>query len=288
MTLDRVIHIDDITERRWTFAEYKAIEAVNWSTLKWMRKSPLHFRNAEEGNDETDSDALRLGRVGHIAVFEPERLVRDTAVWTGARRAGKDWDAFEEKHADKTIITIDQAQRAIGMRDAVRGCPLVMPYLATGAPEQVIQWKDRKTGVACKARLDWSNDAALLDLKSAKNAVDMRAFSADAFRLGYFHQLAFYQRGLAVVRGMGEGPPAFIVAVEPELPHDVAVYRLSEDALHFVGQHIDQLLAKVVECRVSGIWPGTFNAEQLLDMPKWGYPSVEDMVVPDVDWLRGA
>jgi hypothetical protein len=285
-----VVHIDEITTRRWTFAEYQAIDAVNWSSLKHMRRSPLHFKAAlEENRDAGDTDQRRLGRVVHTAVFEPDRLTKETVVWEGERRAGKEWERFKELHHRKTIIRVDDAHRAIAIRDAVRGCPLAMPYLATGQAEQVLQWKDRRTGLQCKARLDWFNDAAILDLKTARNACHMRNFARDAFELGYFHQAAFYQRGLATVRGTAEGPPVLLVAVEPEPPHDVAVYRVSEDALHFVNEDIHKLLERVAECRASDRWPGTFADEQLLDMPKWGYPSAEDMTVPPPPaWLEGA
>lgn len=288
VSLDRVVNLD--IERRWTFAEYQAIDAINFSTLKHMRRSPLHFKTAlDDDREAPETDAIKLGRVVHVAVFEPDRLTKETVVWEGERRAGKEWERFKELHHRKTIIRVDDAHRALAIRDAVRGCPLVAPYLTTGAAEQVLQWNDRRTGLRCKARLDWHNDAALLDLKTARNACNPRLFARDAFELGYFHQGAFYQRGLATVRNLAEGPPVILVAVEPEPPHDVAVYRMSEDALHFVDEDIHKLLGRVAECRESDRWPGTFIDEQLLDMPKWGYPSAEDMVVPAPPaWLEGA
>lgn len=289
MTLERVVHVDELMTRRYTFAEYKQIEAVNWSSLKHMRRSPLHFKAALEA-DRRDTPALRLGRAVHTAVFEPERLMRATAVWEGGDRRGKDWDRFKVLHAHQEILKVEEAERVIEIRDAVRSAPSVMPYLATGDPEHTILWRDQRSQVQCKGRLDWASDACVLDLKTARNATDPRAFALDAFKLGYFHQLAFYQRGLATIRGMAEGPPALVVAVEPEPPHDVVLYRLSEDALHFVNQHIDELLAKVVNCRETNTWPGFCRElEHPLDMPRWAYPSVEDMAIgPEADWIKGA
>jgi len=272
-----------MTDRRLTFAEYKAIDAVNWSTLKELRRSPLHFQHRLT-NEREDRDVLRLGRVVHIAVFEPERLPLDVAVWQGGDRRGKDWKLFETLHWRQTIVNEKEYARVCAIRDAVRACPLVQPYLAVGEPEKVITWTDRRSGVKMKARLDWLG-AVLLDLKTARYAVDARRFAQEAFRLGYFHQLALYRRGVATALGLGQGPPALIVAVEPEGPHDIAVYRLSEDALAFVGEEVDELLERLVTCRAEGKWPGTFNAEQELEVPRWAMPNLDDVDVEDPDWL---
>jgi hypothetical protein len=285
---DRVVHVDEIIRRTWTFAEYQAIDAVNWTTLKNLKKSPLHYMHGLT-NERPDTSALKLGRVVHKAVFEPEQLPLEVVIWENGDRRGKAWEAFKAEHEGETILKRDEYDRACAIRDAVRAHPLVMPYLATGLPEQVVQWTDRRSGVPMKARVDWLSDAVVLDLKTARHAVDQRAFAADAFRLGYFHQLALYQRGVATMRGVGHGPPALIVAVEPVAPFDVAVYRLSDDALAFVGEELDELLELLVHCRAEKTWPGTFSKEQELDVPRWAMPSAEDMEVGDEpEWLKGA
>lgn len=267
-------------------SEYDAIDAVNWSRLKLMRKSPLHFLHC--GQPE-DSDALKLGRAAHVALFEPHRFRTDFAIWKGKRRDGKEWEQFKALHPHETIIRAEERDRALGIAAAVRACPLVAPFLAVGEPEKVLVWKDRKTGLSMKARLDWLGENIVLDLKTARNAIDPRAFSLDAYKLGYFHQLEHYRRGVAATQGRGEGPPAVIVAVETEVPYDVAVYQLSEDALHFVGEELDELAATLVRCRAENKWPGKFDAVQELNMPRWAFPSVEDMTVPpEPDWLKGA
>jgi hypothetical protein len=269
-----------------TREEYDAIDATNWTRLKEIRKSPLHYIHRAQ---REDTDALKLGRAVHTAVFEPARFERDFAVWDGERRAGKEWERFKELNHRKTIIRSADRGRVLAIRDAVRASPLVAPYLVIGEAEKTIVWRDRKTGLLMKGRLDWLAPTALLDLKTSRHAVDQRAFARDAFQLGYFHQLALYQRGVATVRGLGESPPAIIVAVETEVPFDVAVYRLSEDALHFVNEDLDELLATLVKCRAESKWPGTFNAEQELELPRWAIPDAEDMDVGEEPaWMKGA
>jgi len=55
------------------FAEYQAIQAVNFSSLKMMRESPLHYRHALTAI-RAESPAMALGSAVHCAVLEPGRF----------------------------------------------------------------------------------------------------------------------------------------------------------------------------------------------------------------------
>ena len=264
------------------FEEYLAIDAVNWSTLKAMRQSPLAYKAAVE-SPRQDRDAFRLGRATHCSVFEPLEFVTRYRIWSGERRAGKVWEAFrdecEAEHV--TPLTRDQWQRAQTMADAVRGCPLVAPMLADGLAEHVVTWTDEKTGIACKGRLDWLAPGLVLDLKTARNATNPRAFAAAAWSMGYFHQMAWYARGAGVER-------ARIVAVEPEPPHDVAVYELHEDGMHLADTELDALLDKVKVCRETNVFPGALASVIDLNPPRYAWPDAENLDVYEPAWAEGA
>lgn len=280
MTIERIVTLDEIT----TFADYAAIDAVNWSTLKHLRVSPKHYQHAL-AHERKDTTALKVGRAVHTAVFEPDRLERDFVIFEGERRAGKEWERFKELHWRSTILKADEYKRACAIADAVRGCELLGPYLAGGKFEHVVRWTDEKTGLACKARLDMLSPLAVLDLKTSKDAVEPRLFASASWSLGYFHQLAFYQRGARAVTGVEL--PAVIIAVESAAPHDVLVYQVDEDDLWLAGQEVDKLLALLKECRESGKWPGLGAAPQTLAAPRWAHKDIEDMgAVPDPAWME--
>jgi hypothetical protein len=76
---------------------YDAIDRMHWSKLKILGRSPAHLRHAMTAGFE-DSNARKLGRVRHIATFEPERYAAQVAVWRGGVRRGKEWDAFKRKN----------------------------------------------------------------------------------------------------------------------------------------------------------------------------------------------
>jgi hypothetical protein len=256
------------------FAEYEKIDAVNWSVLKEMRRSPLHYHHRLE-NPREDSTRLALGRGVHTAVLEPDRFMLEYACFKGAIRRGKEWDAFEAQHQNETILKQDEYTLCLQVRDAVRAHPLAAEYLKAGTGEQVLQWSDATTQVACKGRVDWvsSSKPALVDVKTTSD-IAADKFAAVAARMGYHTQGAFYRAGHHAQHG--EVLPVVTIAVEIGAPHDVAVYLLDEDALAAGEQEWMRLLEMVAACRKSGVWPGRFSAEQALRLPRWAVGADEE------------
>jgi len=266
-----------------TFAEYREIDAVNWSTLRAATRSALAYRYACS-EPVTDTDAMRLGRATHTAVFEPDRLLQEYVIWEGGRRAGKEWDAFREMHPTRTVLKPDDYDRAIDIRDAVRGHKAAAKLLRTGTPECTLTWTDAETGVACKSRLDWLGPRGrLVDLKTTRD-IESRAFGRHGAAMLYHCQFAFAAMGL---RANGvKNPTVRIIAVEQEPPHDVAVYRLSDDVLWAGEVKVRAALALVAECRHTGKWPGRYPDERAFDLPGWEYPEDDTNTLGDVgDWM---
>lgn len=266
------------------FDKYSAIDAVNWSTLKELRRSPLHYRHRLD-NPRADSSRLALGRAAHTAVFEPDRFMLEYACFKGPIRRGKKWDAFKEQHRDETILKVDEYQTCLAMRDAVRKNPWAATYLENGLPEHSIQWTDPETQLPCKARLDWWNEdrAVLVDLKTT-NDVGADRFAATCARMAYHCQLAFYADGLRAL--IEKAVSTIIVAVEAQPPHDVAVYRLDEDAIYAGWEEVQGLLWKAKECRQSKRWPGRYQEEQVLRLPRWTFNDDDetDATGLDLEW----
>jgi PDDEXK-like domain of unknown function (DUF3799) len=250
---------------RISFADYAAQDAVNFSTLKAIDKSPLHYQHAVKFGRE-DNTGLLKGRATHTAVFEPDEFMRKYAVYKGKRRGTKEWYLFAALHHREDIIKLDEYEQALSIRDAVRRHPVAGPLLARGNAEESITWVDPDTGIKCKARLDWYNESALIDLKGTAST-DARHFGAFAARQRYHVQAAWYSDGLMLSKGIR--PPVKLIAAEFNPPFDVAVFPLSEDDL-FVGTETYQgWLKKVAECRESGVWPGRFPDEEPLVLPAY-------------------
>lgn len=269
------------------FADYIRIQAVNWSTLKEMGKSPRHYLH-RLGHQRGDSPTFALGRAAHTAILEPDRLLLDYAVFEGPRRAGKIWDAFEEANASKTILKLDEYSEALTIRDAVRSHPLVARYLAKGQREVTITWTDEATGLVAKGRVDWLADVDgaiyLIDLKTARD-IEMRVFGGAAARLSYHAQLAWYMRGLKENGVLVAG--ALIVAVENDAPYDVGVFTLDDETLFAGDEQCGELLSRVRGCLDRGEWAGQYLVEEPLQLPAWWYAQEEDEAGLGVTIHRG-
>jgi hypothetical protein len=255
-----------------TFEDYRRIDAVNFSTLKCMAESPLHYLDAVENQREATS-AMDVGTAEHCMVLEPDQFPPRYSVWTGKIRRGKEWDAFEAANLDKTIITQAEYERCSAMRDRVMAHPAAGPILAMGEAEKVITWKDPETGIDCKARIDWLS-GSIADLKTTKSA-NPRIFAATCARYRYHTQMAWYRWGVECATGMVDWP-CHLIAVESTRPYDVVVYAIDEITLGAGLGLCMGWLRQVAECRASGKWPGRYAGETTLNLPAWAFENDED------------
>src|SRR5574342_605280 len=188
--------------------QYDTLPGVSITRLKELRRSPLHYQYRLT-NPKEPTKSMELGTATHIAVLEPERFLREFALWTTTRedgstriRRGKEWDAFQEQHAGKTIIREDEYDQAIAIRDAVRADPVAMKYLAMGKPEVAMTWTETETGTKSRGRVDWVTTIQkrpfIVDLKGTRNANHIW-FSKDVARLDYHLQAAYYADGYETV-----------------------------------------------------------------------------------------
>lgn len=261
--------------------EYLSLPGLSISRLKELRRSPQHYLYRMKVPRE--SAAMRLGTAAHCAVLEPERFDEQFAVWDrrtdGGKlspRRGRVWEAFEREHAGRTIITDAEAELVEAIRHAVHTHPATGRYLWTGDPEVTMQWElGNRT---CKGRVDWlTTDAHRPVLVGLKTARDCRPFifGAQAARLGYHLQWAFYHDGYAAIQGVE--PRLVEIVVESDPPHAVAVYSIPRDIIDQGRDEYRNLLAQLDECTAAQRFPGPCDVEQELSLPTWVYRTDDDI-----------
>jgi hypothetical protein len=265
------------------FARYCAAAGVNVSSLKEFNRSPLHYRHAKD-NPKPTSSAMALGTAAHCATLEPERFADSFAVWTGGRRAGREWEMFKADADGRgmAVLTEDERDEALAIATAVRSCPEAMVYLRHGHAEVSMAWHDAETGTACKGRVDWLTAIdgcdVVVGLKTTRD-LRPRKFAAQAADLAYHWQWAFYCDGFQAITG--RLPLMVEIVVESAAPHAVAVYRIPEHVLERGRQEYRAALATLAECEASGIWPGPVEGEVEFDLPGWAYPEDESEIIID-------
>lgn len=251
-------------------ATYDDLDRASWSIIKPMGRSPAHCLEALKGRE---SKALAQGIAGHLAVLEPDEFAK-CAVWTGAVRRGKEWDAFRAANAGRVILTEDEALTAAALGKAVRSHKVAGRYLAEGEAELSVLWGHE--GVDCKSRVDFRSGAGvLLELKTTTDA-SPRGFGAQVARLDYLGQAAMYADGFA--DASGERLPVVFVAVEKEPPYVVQCYRVPESLLLLGRNRYRDLLSRWAQCRGANSWPGYAENELELRLPPWAMAE---------DWTNG-
>lgn len=257
-----------------TFSEYVAAPGINWSTLKAMDASPLHYRHRVD-NPPADSTRLLMGRAVHTAVLEPDMFPLQYVVFDGPARRGRAWDEFAEANATRGILKADEYATCLAVRDAVHAHKPAAVLLKRGEAERSIFWDEPSSPVTgCKARLDYVSRGVIVDLKTT-GTVDAREFGRTAGRMLYHGQASFYRRGMDAIAGAGHAV-AFI-AVEIEPPHDVAVFSVDVDAAEAGDQLVDRLLDQVARCYQDDSWPGRYAEAMPLELPGWLLPQSDEV-----------
>lgn len=246
--------------------QYSEIQAEHSGLLRQILISPLAYKTAkdqEAAGIDGDKDVLRLGRATHTAVLEPQHFAEQYVCWSGGKRFGKAWDAYENDAAvnGKTILKEDQLDKAVAIGKAVRSHRVAGPIVsAHGRAELTIVWTHPRTGLDIKVRLDYVTGKILVDLKSCRDPSG-RAFCQSATNLGYHFQMALYSDAAAAA-GLG-ALEVNLIAAQSASPFDVVVYAMGEDALFVGRQNYEKALDLVVACRESGAWPGMAATEKV-------------------------
>ena len=134
---------------------------------------------------------MRFGTLVQEAVLEPEAFAA-RAVWSGGRRAGKVWDAFEATAGDS--LTEREQADVLLVRDAVRACGPAADLIERSERELCMAWSDQFG--PCKARIDGAGLAYFYDLKTTRDS-SAAAFGKQFAKLKYDLQFAWYARALA-------------------------------------------------------------------------------------------
>lgn len=256
---------------RITFDQYRAIDAVNWSSLKHLQRSPLHYRHVKDHGDG-ESTSRMMGRALHALVLQPDEDL--ITVFDGTRR-GAAWEAFKAANVGKTIVKPDELRLVEAQADAVLSHEIAASLFRGGGitTETPIVWTDEATGLRCKGLPDAAGRGFVADLKGGPALPE---FERLAFRMGYHLQIAFYRRGIAALTG--EAPDCFVVAVESTAPHDVGVYAVSQTLLALADRDLSAMLATLKNCMDEDRWPGRYPGMVPMDAPGWMLDEIE---IPD-------
>lgn len=239
-------------------------EHVSKSWLDKLKQSPAHLRYYLD-NDKPETKALRLGRIVHCAVLEPDIFARDFVVmpkFDGRTTIGKAGIAeFEAVNARKLTVTAAEFAATNAMRESIMRHPAARALLnMDGRPELSAFWTDPESGQSCKCRPDWLAKV-VCDVKTTEDA-SPQGFAKSVARYRYNVQAAHYLAGL-------DREQFIVIAVEKTPPFAVGVYLLAEADVSSGDEARRRELALYADCTANGSWPAYSDKIETLNMPAW-------------------
>jgi len=248
-----------------TFGDYQSIDAINASAICAGRVSMLHMHAEMMGDRRTDSPAMAWGRKVHAAVLEPDRFFRSVAIWDGAVKRGREWDAFRAENPDgDLIVTREELADLEAMKRVIWQHPAAAPLLRDCETEQSIEWEAHYG--RGKARMDAVGDARIIDYKTTRN-IDPKAFYRAAFSLGYHIRMGWYVHGHEIVTS--KRPSVFLIVQESSAPFDCWVCMIPAPILRAGQNEAVEIAVKYSVARANGKYKGVSESVLDYELPAW-------------------
>lgn len=277
---------------------YVAFDAASQSGLKTLATSPKHYRDRRL-RKRVESRAMKLGTATHDSLVDPLRFFVDKYMVepklpvvnekTGAPyanpRASKPFKeavaALKAEHPDKIMMSREDWEKTIRMRDSVHADPVAGPLLAKLEHiEWTGVWADPETGIVCKMRPDGLQMSLGWNV-NFKTSRDVRPHRLQEFltRNNWHWWAAHYNRGLDVLEIMDPVQKHMIVAIENQPPHDVVCVPVREDAILQASIETQRRLHQLRECIEKDEWPGIARGRVLteeLTLTPWRWAEIRD------------
>lgn len=252
-----------------TREQYRAADAVNFSSLKHILISPAHYQAALAAPRE-ETRAMLLGTLTHSVVLEGGTLADVAVKPENLSLATKDGKVWKESIGDKPIISLQEASDIAGMAASIAANPHAAHLLKQCQQRETPLFANLQ-GVNCKALLDGLGcngpEYVILDLKTTDDA-SPEAFGRKVANLHYDMQAAFYSAILAANEQAEERPYWVWIAVEKTAPYTCVVYSANE-WMETGEAKMMRALKSYAECKASGNWPQPWQGIQELPKPKW-------------------
>ena len=254
--------------------QYHADPGVSNSMLSAMNKSPahcwaLHMDPLRPERDATPS--MASGTLAHTVILEPgtvsKRYVVKPPEIDFRTNAGKAWrDAQAAEIVDSQRMEAAESQRA-----AILQVTALRNLLKSGDAETSVFWKDKATGLRCRARPDWLHwtgprRVTPLDIKTIADLTP-EAVQRAIGTYGYHRQAAHYTNGL---RAQGLEVDDFVFGfVSSSYPFLAVAYVLDDESMQQGLDEVSELLDLHANCAKRGEWPAFGDGYQLTSLPKW-------------------
>ena len=254
--------------------DYYQIKAVSNSSLKYFKRSPMHYKYFLE-HPEPSSPAQVFGNLVHTLILEPDKFSekyfsldesqRPFPEQTFAKKENKEWLIEQKaKLGTRLMVSADDLVIASEMKEAVFQDPVALEILKAKGNifEKENFWKEE--GLNCKSKYDIWNNEFIADIKTAQNA-DPKEFIKTIPWYDYHRQGGMYIAGdKQGFPDYNNQKPFFFIAIEKTAPYGVSVIKLSKEFIEEGILEYKMLLKQLKQCINLDNWPG-YSYKSLFD-----------------------
>ena len=184
----------------------------------------------------------------------------------GELRYKSDWSLAMEE-AGRRVITKDDLAHIHGMAESLHASVQAREALLSGAVEQSAFYRDEKTGLWVKSRMDVRPvDDTLADLKKAADAAPFACAKAIT---NYRYDMQFALGAELLWRIAGQKITGCLaIFIEDSPPYAVTPYPISPHAIERAAQQNRRALDTFAECLSRNEWPAYLLPDNYLP-PEW-------------------
>lgn len=233
----------------------------------------------ERHNPPDPKPHFDIGHAAHKLVLGVGPTIVDTGLDNRRGNAWKDAEGTCREQGAVPLLTSDY-EAVHAMAEALRLHPIAGPlfHAGHGRAETTLVWRDERTGIMRRCRLDWLPDPRrgrliIPDYKTA-HAADLEALSKAMGSYGY-HAQADWNRAGCQALGLADSDAQFVlVAQEKDPPYLVTVFQPDHEAMR-IGAMQNRIAIDVYKrCVETDRWPDHSDDGQgpevaHLPLPAW-------------------
>ena len=241
----------------------------NFSLIKELIKSPLHFQEARKEEKEP-TPAMKLGTTIHTALLEPLRFANEYLEEPQLDKRTKEYKEFAAKNQDKFLYSGKDVNPILNKLEAIKkennqtAYPSLLRVLNQKTiNENCIFWDNFK----CKIDAYDQETKTLIDIKTTSDS-SPESFIKTIFNSAYNLQLAHYAKGL---ESCDQKVATYkIIAIQTTAPYDVVEYELPLDVMDCSFLKLQELYKKLENVLIFDDHTGTNKGEVVIvEFPKW-------------------
>lgn len=237
---------------------YRADPALSTSLLKEIGNPQRFYAMAKGLLHKKDTDCMKVGRLFHMKILEPERWEKEVVVCPDEHqdrrlKDNKEWWAKAEA-SGATIIKERDLAMVLGMEKRFYELPIVKD-ITEPRNELSVFARDYRKGIDTKCRIDMECDGVVVDIKTTREGgADPMEFMRTCRKYKYAWQAQNYM-GIAKAAGLNIREWYFAV-VEKAAPYTCAIYCLDQSDLDAANDQLEEAYRMVQSCQELGTYPG--------------------------------